>query len=292
MLGETLEIVAKVGILGFVVASMLSVGMSVTVQQVITPLRNVRLLGGVLLGNFVAVPVLAVLLARLLPLESAAGTTLILLGTMAGAPFIPKLAQLAKGDVAFSVGLMVLLMVVTIGYAPLVLPRLVQGATVAPWDVAKPLIFLMLLPLALAMLVRARYPGLAVNWEPDLGRISSMSLVIAFAAIILMAYDEIFGAIGSWIIIGAVLLAIGGIAIGWFLSAGSGPDTQKVAGLGTAQRNLSAALLVAATSFGGDTLVLALVAGLALSLVLFVAAAEMGKRVGQPAAGVGVPGTV
>jgi hypothetical protein len=49
-------------------------------------------------------------------------------------------------------------------------------------------------------------------------------------------------------------------------------------------------LLVAATSIGGDTLVLALVAGLALSLVLFGAAAEMGKRVGQPVAGVGASG--
>jgi BASS family bile acid:Na+ symporter len=231
MLGKTLEIVAQVGILAFVVTSMLSVDMSVTVAQVITPLRNGRLLGGVLLGNFVAVPALALLLDRLLPLETQAGTALILLGTMAGAPFIPKLAQMAKGDVAFSVGVMVLLMVVTIGYAPIVLPRMVEGATVAPWDVAKPLIVLMLLPLALAMLVRARYPDLAVYWAPELARISSMSLVLAFAAIILMAYDAIFATIGSWIIIGAVLLAIGSIAIGWVLSVGSGPDTQKVAGL-------------------------------------------------------------
>ncbi len=169
---------------------------------------------------------------------------------------------------------------------------MVEGAAVAPWDVAKPLIFLMLLPLALAMLVRARYPDLAASWSPELARISSMSLVLAFAAIILMAYDAIFATIGSWIIIGAVLLAIGSIAIGWVLSVGSGPNTQKVAGLGTAQRNLSAALLVAATSFGGDTLVMALVAGLALSLVLFVAAAEMGKRVGQPAPEVAAAGAV
>ena len=40
MIGETLELVAHVGILAFVVTSMLSVGMSVTVAQVTTPLRN------------------------------------------------------------------------------------------------------------------------------------------------------------------------------------------------------------------------------------------------------------
>jgi BASS family bile acid:Na+ symporter len=38
---------------------------------------------------------------------------LLLLGTAAGAPFLPKLAQIAKGNLAFAVGLMVLLMVVT-----------------------------------------------------------------------------------------------------------------------------------------------------------------------------------
>jgi hypothetical protein len=41
---------------------------------------------------------------------------LILLATAAGAPFLPKLAEVAKGNIAFGVGLMVLLMVVTIIY--------------------------------------------------------------------------------------------------------------------------------------------------------------------------------
>jgi predicted Na+-dependent transporter len=292
MISETLELVAKIGILGFVVTSMLSVGMSVTLGQVVTPLRNGRLLGGVLLGNFIAVPALALLLSRLLPLDAHAGTALILLGTMAGAPFIPKLAQMAKGDVAFSVGLMVLLMVVTIGYAPIVLPRVVQGVSVAPWDVAKPLIFLMLLPLAVAMLVRARYPDLAASWSPELARISSMSLLQGFAAIIFVAYDTIFGAIGSWILIGAALLAIGSLVIGWVLSTGSDSTTQRVAAVGTAQRNLSAAQLVAATSFGGETLVLTMVASLAITAVLLFAAAEMGKRAGQPVAAVAAAAAV
>jgi BASS family bile acid:Na+ symporter len=148
----------------------------------------------------------------------------------------------------------------------------------------------MLLPLALAMLVRARYPDHAASWSPELARISSHSLVLAFAAIIFVAYDTIFGAIGSWILIGAALLAIGSIAIGWILSAGSGSATQRVAAVGTAQRNLSAAQLVAATSFGGETLVLTMVASLAITAVLLVAAAELGKRSAQPAAGVGAAG--
>ena len=48
------------------------------------------------------------------PLSEGLSIGLFLFGTAAGAPFLPKLAQVAKGDTAFAVGLMVLLMVVTI----------------------------------------------------------------------------------------------------------------------------------------------------------------------------------
>ena len=43
-------------------------------------------------------------------------------------------AAAAKGDMAFSVGLMVLLMVVTVAYMPLVLPVLIDGVEVEAWD--------------------------------------------------------------------------------------------------------------------------------------------------------------
>jgi BASS family bile acid:Na+ symporter len=72
---------------------------------------------------------------------------LILLATAAGAPFLPKLAEVAKGNIAFSVGLMVLLMIVTIIYLPIVLPLLLGGVDVNPWDIAKSLIVMMLIPL-------------------------------------------------------------------------------------------------------------------------------------------------
>jgi len=63
------------------------------------------------------------------------------LGTAAGAPFLPKLAQIAKGNLAFGVGLMVLLMVVTVGYLPLVLPILLPGVSVNPAEIARSLFY-------------------------------------------------------------------------------------------------------------------------------------------------------
>lgn len=282
MIEDVLQTVAQLGILAFVVTSMLATGTSLTVSQIIDPLRNARLLIGMLLANFVAVPALAFLITRVLPMETPASTTLILLGTMAGAPFLPKLAQAAKGDVAFSVGLMVLLMVVTIAYAPLVVPLLLEGADVAAWDIAKPLLFLMLLPLGVALFCRERYPDLAMGWSPQLASISSTSLTIALAAAAVIAYDEILGAVGSEIFVGTLLLAVGSVGIGWFFATGDGA-VRSVAGLGTAQRNLAAAQLVAGTSFGGETMVLTIAASLALSVSLILLAGELGKRAGRHA---------
>ena len=68
-----------------------------------------------------------------IPLSDGLATGLIITGTAAGAPFLPKLVQLAKGNTAFSVGLMTLLMVVTVIYLPIVLPILLPGASVSPW---------------------------------------------------------------------------------------------------------------------------------------------------------------
>ena len=83
---------------------------------------------------------------------------MIVFSTAAGAPFLPKLVQGAKGNIAFGVGLMVLLMVVTVVYMPFVLPLLLPDVSVNPWDIAKSLIVLMLIPLAIGLLFRSHSP--------------------------------------------------------------------------------------------------------------------------------------
>ena len=117
----------SVAMFAFVVSSMLAVGVSLTVGQIVAPLRNRRVISLALLANFVLMPLGAILVARLLRLDEPLRVALVLLGTAAGAPFLPTLAGIAKGNRAFAVGLMVLLMVVTVGYMPLVLPRFPTG---------------------------------------------------------------------------------------------------------------------------------------------------------------------
>jgi bile acid:Na+ symporter, BASS family len=105
---------------------MMSMGLSLTVSQILQPLRNIRLVVLALAVNFVVVPAAAFALSRIIPLDQDVQIGLLLMGTAAGAPFIPKLAQIAKANVAFAVELMALLMLVTIVYLPIVLPLLCQ----------------------------------------------------------------------------------------------------------------------------------------------------------------------
>jgi len=264
------------------VSGMAGMGLSLTVGQIVAALRDIRLTVGLLIANFVVVPIAAVIVARLLPMEPDAATALVILGCVAGAPFLPKLAQLAKGDVALAVGSMVLLMVITIAYAPIVVPLAVQGATVDAWSIAQSLIVLMLVPLAIGLFVRARYADLASSWAGPANQASSLGLLVGIAAGLLVSWQQILGAIGSWIFIGTAVLLVVALVAGWLAGLGRGSDTRNVAALATAQRNISAALVVA-VSLGGDTIVYTLVAGLVLPVVLIVLAGEIGRRGGRPA---------
>ena len=123
-------------------------GLGLTVPQVLAPLKNVRLVVLSLLANFVLAPLTAIGLARVLGLDEPLAVGLLLCGVAAGAPFLIKLAELGKGDMPFAVGIMVVLMVITVGYMPIVLPLLVEGVSVDPGNIARSLIVLMLLPLA------------------------------------------------------------------------------------------------------------------------------------------------
>ena len=90
---ELMQKATSVAMLVFVLSSMLAMGLGLTVGQIIAPLRNARLVVLSLLVNFVLMPLGALALAALLRLDQPLGVGLLLLGSAAGAPFLPKLAR-------------------------------------------------------------------------------------------------------------------------------------------------------------------------------------------------------
>lgn len=275
---EIVSVLSNVFTLTFVVTSMLALGFSLTVGQIVSPLRDVQLVIRALVANFVLVPALAYGLKTVIPIGTSFGIGLMLLATAAGAPFLPKLVQLARGDVAFGVGLMVLLMVATVAYIPIVLPLLLPGVSINPLDIASSLVVLMLLPLGFALFIKARYAEAADSARPIFAQIANVGLMGVMATMLLLNWRTILATIGTGAILAALLFVGVAFLFGYVIAPSA--STKPVIALGTAQRNVAAAMVVAAGSFAADpnVLVMVLVGSVLMMVLLLPGAGELGKR--------------
>jgi BASS family bile acid:Na+ symporter len=107
-------------------------------------------------------------------------------------------------------------------------------------------------------------------------------MLLGVTSALLVSWQDVVGAIGTWIFVGVAIVLVAGLASGWLAGVGR-PGDRVLLGLATAQRNIAAAILVA-TTIGGDVVVLTLVGALVLPIVLIVLAGAIGKRVDAPAA--------
>ncbi|MGB0012187.1 MAG: bile acid:sodium symporter [Candidatus Sulfotelmatobacter sp.] len=274
---EFLSKAVPITMFAFVVSSMLAVGLSLTVGQIVAPLRNGKLVFLALLANFVLMPLGALAIARILKLDQPLGIALLLLGAAAGAPFLPKLAGIAKGNLAFAVGLMVLLMVLTVAYMPLVLPLLLEGVSVEPMKIARSLVLLMLLPLGVGLAVNARFGSIAERMRAPLNRTSSLSLLLLIVLLLVTNIQNVISLFGTRGILASILFLLAGAAIGWLLG-GPGLGTKGVLSLATAQRNIAAALVVGGKDFDAKVLVMIVVVAVVGLLILMPLARVFGTR--------------
>lgn len=279
---DTLTVLVKASALVFVVSSMLAMGLSLTMRQIREPLRDTRIVLVTLVINFVAIPLLAGAIQAAATLDDDLYTGLILVATAAGAPFLPKLAQAAEGDVALSVGVMVLLMVLTVVYMPIVLPLILTGVDVDVVAIARSLIVGMLLPLALGLFVKARYPGVADGLQPHMAQASTLAVLFLLVGGIILNWSQMVGLVGTGGLLVAIVFVLAALAIG-YVTAGSDPGTRSVLGLATAQRNLSAALVVGAQNFSADALSYVIVVGIVGLVILLPLGAELGRRASRVA---------
>ena len=273
---EFLEVVARLAVPVFVVACMLTAGLGLSAREVVAPLRG-RLVALALVANFVIAPALAYGLTEVVPLQRPHAIGLLLLGGAAGAPFLPKLAEAAGADLAFSVGLMLLLTVGSVVFMPAVLPLLIPGLSAGPWPILRPLLLTMLLPLAVGMAVRHRSERWAARLRPTAGVVSNVSMVLAVVLLIGLNFSALLGTFGSGAVAVAVVYVSLALVVGYALG-GPGAGTRSVLGLGTGQRNVAAALVIATQNFDEpDVVVMLLVSTLAGLVVLVLAARRFAR---------------
>lgn len=247
----------------FVIASMFTLGARSRPSDFLVPLKFPVLLAAALAANFVAVPAWAFGVSSLLALPPEVHQGIVILGFVAGAPFVYQLGTMARENVGILAGLMALLLVGTALLTPVVLPLVLPGAAVDVVDLALLLSSTMLLPLAVGMAARALAPTPTARLVPWTGR-------LAFAAMFLMMVAQLATSLPTLVGVGwrsyaaALLLIAGAFGIGWLTGyAGRGTG---VTPMGTAilasQRNMAAGMLVATSSFGSSAVTVIMVTGL------------------------------
>lgn len=257
----------------FVVTSIAAMGLNLTIPEVLAPWKKKWLLSISLVANFIIVPLFALFVLYLFPLDVDLATGLILVAAAAGAPSLPKAMDIIGGNVAYAVGLTMILILVTIFYMPFMLPYLIEGVRVDQSSTALYLIVFMLIPLIITMAIRAKIPQVARVLYPIVDRISDLSIIAVLLIYTIALFTSDFS-VKAGALLGlrgtavAILFILGSFAIGYIMG---GPDmrNRQVLAFGTGFRNVSAALVVVSANFT-DPQILFMVLVIAIFGIIFM----------------------
>jgi BASS family bile acid:Na+ symporter len=252
---------------------MVSMGLGLKVSQIIQPLKNIKLIGVVIGTNFLLVPFATLGVIYLIPVDEGTKIALTIISLSAGAPFTPKLVEIAKGDTALATAVMLLLMVATVIILPFALPAFIGGdVSVDSFAIAKSLVIMMIIPLIIALWIKAKHDEFAQKWQGKMVKLSNIALLLIIITMSILHGKAILGIIG-YDMVGVIVFLIVALIIGYF-TGGAIYKNKVVSSLASGQRNVSAALVVAAQNFSSDpkvTIIIIAISIIGLFILLFSA---------------------
>ncbi len=250
---------------------LLGVGLRLTVHEVITSLRKCRL-ALIVAVNFIVVPALVVVATRIFGFNVELSMGMILLSAAPFAPVVPVFARMARADLALAAGLSTLFPLLCVFFTPLVCTAALQGMPEAQAlhfntvEILLTLLATIVLPLGIGMALKHLAPKLSQRGLRPVEVVAEFTGALSLAFVTLTEWRPILAT--GWIplLVMAVLCEIS-MLLGYAMG-GPGRNAQRVVGLGTANRNIALALLVALESFPETAVVPAVVAnGLLLILI-------------------------
>jgi len=271
----------KVIALIMLVSIMLTAGLAVNRAQLVATLKDGGLLARAFLANFILVPVIAVILARLFRLDDFVATGILLMAIAPGVPFLPVAAGAKKGgSMEFAVCLAFLMPALSILTIPvtarLVLPA--QEVAQIPWSsLTINLVAFQLVPLLAGMAIAARAPSFAARFS----RVTSIAFLLTVIAVLIVLSPTIVSSLGTMFgtygLFTALLVVVLSLAAGWTLG---GPDAscRRTLSLATGLRNIGAASLLATTSFPGTIVSAEVMSYLIIQIVVVMIAGKFYSR--------------
>ncbi|QLD86511.1 sodium symporter [Natronomonas halophila] len=233
----------------FVLSTMFSMGVKLSVSQLLDALRERQLLVKSLAVNLVAVPLIAYLLVRTVSVETGFAAGIVLLAVSPGAPFGPKLAEISDSDVAFASGLMAILCMLSVVTIPVSLLLLLPGdVTVDPLAIGRMVLGIQLVPLLLGLGTSFALPSLAERLYPPVQRLSDHTFIGLILLLVVVYSDSMVSLVGTGTL-GLSAIAVGASLVLGYGLGGPARGTREVLATTTAARNAAIALFIATTGF-------------------------------------------
>jgi BASS family bile acid:Na+ symporter len=261
---------------------MVAVGLDVSLAELTRAGREWRLVARALLANYVGVPAVAVGLLLLLHAHPMVAAGFLIVASCPGAPFGPPITAIARGDLAVSAALMVILAGSSAIAAPVLLHVLLPLASggeslrVDPARVGGTLLLVQLVPLGVGLAVQQWSPILATRLRNPANLIGRALGLVAVGSI-LAAQFRMLMAIRPAGFAGMLALLIASLASGWS-AGGPGRGSRKAVALATSLRNVGVGLVIATGSFAGTPAVSAALAYGIIEIVGSVLLAMMWGR--------------
>jgi bile acid:Na+ symporter, BASS family len=232
----------KISLAIFMAGSLLEMGLKLDLRDALQGLRNFRFAANLFVWSFVLCPALAWGITRVIPLDPAYAIGLVLLGMAPCAPFVPMLVEKAKGDLGYTAAFMLLASVGTVVFMPFTVPLLAKGLTANPWAIAKPLLLVVLLPMAVGVIVRRQADPLASRMLPFVKKGAGIAGLVWCVLCLAIYGKSLLGVAGSFAIAAElVFFAIVFFGIYW-LGLGLPYEQKIVLCIGITTRNLGACL--------------------------------------------------
>ena len=241
-MAELLTLLLKIALVGFMAGNLLDLGLRLDRGDALRGLRDPRYVALTVIWGFVLCPALALAISLLVPLEPPYAVGLILLGMTPCAPFLPVLAAKGKGDVGYTAALMLLAAVGTVVFMPIAVPVLVTRMTVSPWMIAKPLLVMMLIPLAVGIAIRRASFSMAARILPHVRKVTGIA-TLALALLVVVIYGKgMLGVAGSLAVASQVMFFLPVVLLTYWLGFGMPHEQRIVLTTGMSTRNLGAAI--------------------------------------------------
>lgn len=267
----------KIAVPIYVISTMLNVGLTQKPTTIVQYWRDWRFVLKMLLANFILAPLVMIALLNVASFEPALKAGLLLFGVCAGAPFLIKLTQTSGHDLALGAATMLLLMVVTVIYVPIVLPLFLSGISVDAWAIARSLLLQMILPIVLGTIIAKWLRALTRTVQPWIAKLGNYALYVVLAATLIGYFPNMLNIIGTGALFIAIAFVVAAFGIGYGM--GSGQDhLEDVGGLATAQRNTAAGLIIATQNFSNPNVLVMLTLANLLGLIALLGVAKLLSR--------------